>query len=77
MSFAATTLFVASQRMSVVVYFVIDSVRKLLDTPLYFLFSLSKCFLKGPFPEVKGTTKHACNKKSTNRKANATFRNIG
>jgi hypothetical protein len=35
-SFAATTLFVASQRLFVVVvYFVIDSVRKLLDTRSY------------------------------------------
>jgi hypothetical protein len=32
-SFATVTLCVASQRMFVVVYFVIDSVRKLLDTP--------------------------------------------
>jgi len=37
MSFAAITLFVASQRVFIVVsvYFVMDSVRKLLDTPLY------------------------------------------
>jgi hypothetical protein len=37
-SFAAITLCVASQRVFivVVVYFVIDSVRKLLDTPSYF-----------------------------------------
>jgi hypothetical protein len=34
-SFAAITLFVASQRLFIVVYFVIDSVRKLLDTPSY------------------------------------------
>jgi hypothetical protein len=35
-SFAAITLFVASQRVFiVVVYFVIESVRKLLDTPSY------------------------------------------
>jgi hypothetical protein len=34
-SFAAITLCVASQRMFVVVYFVIHSVRKLLDTPSY------------------------------------------
>jgi hypothetical protein len=34
-SFAAITLCVASQRVFVVVYFVIDSVRKLLDTPSY------------------------------------------
>jgi hypothetical protein len=32
-SSAAITLFVASQRVFIVVYFVIDSVRKLLDTP--------------------------------------------
>jgi len=36
LSFAAMTLYVASQRVFiVVVYFVIDSVRKLLDTPSY------------------------------------------
>jgi hypothetical protein len=34
-SFAAITLCVASQRVFIVVYFVIDSVRKLLDTPSY------------------------------------------
>jgi hypothetical protein len=32
-SFAVITLCVASQRVYIVVYFVIDSVRKLLDTP--------------------------------------------
>jgi hypothetical protein len=32
---AAITLCVASQRVFVVVYFVIDSVRKILDTPSY------------------------------------------
>jgi uncharacterized membrane protein len=31
-SFAAVTLCIASQRVFIVVYFVIDSVRKLLDT---------------------------------------------
>jgi hypothetical protein len=36
-SFAAITLCVASQRVFVVVYFVIDSVRKLLDIPSYIL----------------------------------------
>jgi hypothetical protein len=39
-SFGATTLNVASQRVFVVivvVYFVVDSVRKLLDTPPYTL----------------------------------------
>jgi hypothetical protein len=37
-SFAAITLYVASQRVFVVlVYFIIDSVRKLLDTPLYMI----------------------------------------
>jgi hypothetical protein len=42
MSFAATTLCVASQRVFhfVVVYFVIDSVRKLLETPSYISFAL-------------------------------------
>jgi hypothetical protein len=34
-SFAAITLCVASQRGFIVVHFVIDSVRKLLDTPSY------------------------------------------
>jgi hypothetical protein len=34
-SFAAKALCVASQRVFVVVYFVIDSVRKLLDIPPY------------------------------------------
>jgi hypothetical protein len=37
MSFAATNICVASQRVLIVVsvYFVMDSVRKLLDTPAY------------------------------------------
>jgi hypothetical protein len=35
MSFAAIALRVASQRVFIVVYFVIDSVRKLLDIPSY------------------------------------------
>jgi hypothetical protein len=42
-SFAAVTLCVASQRVFivvVVVYFVIDSVRKLLDTPSYLKFRI-------------------------------------
>jgi hypothetical protein len=34
-SFAAITLCVASQRVFVVVYFVIDSIRKLMDIPSY------------------------------------------
>jgi len=37
-SFAAKTLCVASQRVLIVVNFVIDSVRKLLDTPSYTVF---------------------------------------
>jgi hypothetical protein len=39
-SFTAITLYVASQRMFIVVsiYFVMDSVRKLLDTPSYYRF---------------------------------------
>jgi hypothetical protein len=41
MSFAAVTLFVASQRVFVVVYFVIDSVRKLLDTLSYGVYDIS------------------------------------
>jgi hypothetical protein len=36
MNFAAITLCVASQQVFIVVYFFIDSVRKLLDTPAYF-----------------------------------------
>jgi hypothetical protein len=36
-SFAAITLCVASQRVFIVVYFVIGSVRKLLNTPSYTL----------------------------------------
>jgi hypothetical protein len=44
-SFAATTLCVASQYVFivVVVYFVIDPVRKLLDTPLYVIFTRHAC----------------------------------
>jgi hypothetical protein len=38
MNFAAITLCVASERVFVVVYFVIGSVRKLLDTPSYIEF---------------------------------------
>jgi hypothetical protein len=34
-SFSAITLCVASQQVFIVVHFVIDSVRKLLDTPTY------------------------------------------
>jgi uncharacterized membrane protein len=34
-SYAAITLCVASQRVFIVVYFIIDSIRKLLDTPSY------------------------------------------
>jgi len=34
-SFAAITFYIASQRVFIVVYFLIDSVRKLLDTPSY------------------------------------------
>jgi len=37
-SFAVVTLCVASQRVFIVVYFVIDSIRKLLDTPSYMHF---------------------------------------
>jgi hypothetical protein len=35
MSFTAITISVASHRVFIIVYFVIDSVRKLLDTPSY------------------------------------------
>jgi hypothetical protein len=40
-SFATTTLCVASQRVSIVVHFLMDSVRKLLHTPSYLLFRVS------------------------------------
>jgi hypothetical protein len=43
-SFAAITLCVASQRVFVVVDFVIDSVRKLLDTPTYLHLLQFECF---------------------------------
>jgi hypothetical protein len=44
--FAAITLCVASQRVFiVVVYFVIDSVRKLLDTPSYETFEMKSVVL--------------------------------
>jgi hypothetical protein len=43
-SFAAITLCVASQRVFVVVYFVIDSVRKLLDTPSYITWTPDRLF---------------------------------
>jgi hypothetical protein len=43
-NFAAITLCVVSQRVFiVVVYFVIDSIRKLLDTPLYLLLNYAPC----------------------------------
>jgi acetolactate synthase regulatory subunit len=47
-SFAAITLCVASQR---VVYFVINSVRKLLDTPSYIKKGTSQCFLSPTLPK--------------------------
>jgi hypothetical protein len=47
-SFAAITLYVASQRVFIVVYFVIDSVRKLLDTPSYMYYLLLACVLHVP-----------------------------
>jgi hypothetical protein len=48
-SFAAITLCVAFQRVSVVVsvYFVIDSVRKLLDTPSYLMEGLGSRYISG------------------------------
>jgi hypothetical protein len=49
MSFAAITLCVASQRMFVVVvYFVINSVRKLLDTPSYTPKELQSLYISMP-----------------------------
>jgi hypothetical protein len=50
-SFASITLCVASQRVFIVVYFVIDSVRKLSDTPTYiylFLFDIASILALGP-----------------------------
>jgi hypothetical protein len=49
-SFAAITFLVASQRVPIIVvlYFVIDSVRKLLDIPSYVKVKLSLCFNWGP-----------------------------
>jgi len=44
-SFAVIILCVASQRVFIVVYFVIDSVRKLLDTPSYLLESRRCCYM--------------------------------
>jgi hypothetical protein len=46
MSFASTILCVASQWQFIVVYFVIDSVRKLSDT-LYYVILISQMLLKG------------------------------
>jgi hypothetical protein len=40
-SFAVITLYIASQRVFVVTYFVIDSFRKLLDTLFFLLDSLT------------------------------------
>jgi hypothetical protein len=47
-SFAAIILCVASQRVFIVVYFVIDSVRKLLDTPSYGVGGLPVAWLSKP-----------------------------
>jgi len=49
-SFAAITFYVASQRVFIVVsiYFVIDSVRKLLGTPSYQLYYISLLFYSSP-----------------------------
>jgi hypothetical protein len=46
--FATITLCVASHRMFVVVYFVIGSVRKLLDTPSYIEYGWGNVFKKRP-----------------------------
>jgi hypothetical protein len=52
-SFATITLFVASQRVFIVVsvYVVIDSVRKLLDTPSYLAHTVF-CVLVGYLVEI-------------------------
>jgi hypothetical protein len=47
-SFDAITLCVAFQRVFIVVYFVIDSVRKLLDTPSYVTVLLQAPFVTVP-----------------------------
>jgi hypothetical protein len=49
-NFAAVTLCVASQRVFVVtvVHFVIDSVRKLLDTPSYLKIKVPYCLVRRP-----------------------------
>jgi hypothetical protein len=54
-SFATVNLCVASQRMSIVVYFVIDSVRKLLDNPTYITTCL--CVIQENNAQVKNTVK--------------------
>jgi hypothetical protein len=46
-SFPAITLCVASQRVFIVVYFVIDSVRKLLDTPSFIRGDSLMCKFEG------------------------------
>jgi hypothetical protein len=56
MRFAAITLCVASERVFIVVSFVIDSVRKLLDTPSYlskFNFFSDEYFNKQRFNEIR------------------------
>jgi hypothetical protein len=62
-SFAAITLYVASQRVFIVVsvYFVMDSVQKLLDTPSYenvllrvLLSSVSPLYLSSPPSITRG-----------------------
>jgi hypothetical protein len=51
-TFAAITLCVDSQRVFIVVYYVIDSVRKILDTPSLIKFAVG-CILLHPTIAVK------------------------
>jgi hypothetical protein len=77
-SFAAVTLCVASQRLFVVVsvyeYFVIDSVRKLLDTPLY-LHQLINIDHRSPLSDLAKRNAHAqCSIFKSTRYKNTEFR---
>jgi hypothetical protein len=58
-SFAAITVCVASQRVFIVlsIYFVIDSVRKLVDTPSYIIIFNLCCEM---FPGIKCATIYVC-----------------
>jgi hypothetical protein len=73
-SFAAITLCIASQRVFVVVYFVIDSVRKLFDIPserklshtcagILFVLSVWIVYLKASFQQISHAKKIARKKR--------------